>query len=71
MKVIDVNNPEQILEAKRILDDSQDLQSFINSLGMHNNIFIKNQCNYIFSLGVNNLLSAPSFFFLLFLACSQ
>jgi hypothetical protein len=50
MKVIDVNNPEQILEAKRILDDSQDLQSFINSLGMHNNIFIKNDIVIPFSI---------------------
>ena len=42
MKFINVSDAEQILEAKHILEDKQDLQSFINTLGLQNNIFIKN-----------------------------
>ena len=55
MKIIEVNNPEQILEAKRILEDTQDLQSFVNSLGMQNNIFIKDDIVIPFSIK-NDLL---------------
>lgn len=55
MKIIEVNNPEQIIEAKHILENTQDLQSFVTGLQMQNTIFVKDDIVIPFSIK-NDLL---------------
>jgi uncharacterized lipoprotein YehR (DUF1307 family) len=55
MKIIEVNNPEQILEAKRILENTEDLQTFVNGLELQNTIFVKDDIVIPFSIK-NDLL---------------
>ena len=55
MKIIEVNNPEQILEAKRILENTDDLQTFVNGLELQNTIFVKDDIVIPFSIK-NDLL---------------
>jgi hypothetical protein len=55
MKIIEVNNPEQILEAKRILENTEDLQTFVNGLALQNTIFVKDDIVIPFSIK-NDLL---------------
>lgn len=55
MKIIEVNNPEQILEAKRILENTEDLQTFVNRLELQNTIFVKDDIVIPFSIK-NDLL---------------
>ena len=55
MKIIEVNNPEQIIEAKHMLEDTQDLQSFVTGLQMQNTIFVKDDIVIPFSIK-NDLL---------------
>ena len=55
MKIIEVNSPEQILEAKRILENTEDLQTFVNGLNLQNTIFVKDDIVIPFSIK-NDLL---------------
>lgn len=56
MRIIEVNNPEQIMFAKHELEalhgdmPVQNLQTFINTLNMQNNIFIKDDIVVPFSI---------------------